>query len=49
MAGRTKLQSSFLKMQVPLYTGKVFTKVYGAVFNSDHTIPSIFSTRMRLT
>ena len=33
MAGRTKLQSS---MQVPLYTGKVFTKVYGAMFNRGH-------------
>ena len=40
MAGRTKLQSFSLKMHVPLYTGNVFTKVYGAVFNSDHKTPS---------
>jgi hypothetical protein len=40
MAGRTKLQAFSLKMQVPLYAGKVFTKVYGAVFNSDHKTPS---------
>ena len=40
MAGRTKLHSSSLKMQVPVSIGKVFTKVYGAVFSSDHKTPS---------